>query len=83
MYDVLAVLFLASWLVSVVITALKGKYGFAVGGVFITILWYVGAIRLAKPDSFWARKLYAPGSDKLTESQARFASDGTFRTDEF
>ena len=31
-----------------------------------------GAIRLAKPDSTWALKNYAEGSDKLHRSEARF-----------
>jgi bacteriorhodopsin len=38
------------------VTALKGKWGFFFLGLFIGPLWIIGAIRPAKPDSYWARK---------------------------
>jgi len=52
------------------ICALKGKWGFALAGVIIHVLWYVGAIRLAKPASWWARRFYSPY--KLGEAARRF-----------
>jgi hypothetical protein len=52
------------------LTALKGKYGMFVGGFLLGILWIVAAIRLAMPDSVWARTFYGP--DKLGESVRRF-----------
>jgi hypothetical protein len=52
------------------ITGLKGKYGYLAVGVFIHVLWWIGAIRLAKPDSVWARRFYAP--DKLDRAYVRF-----------
>jgi hypothetical protein len=39
-----------------VVTALKGKWGFFFLGLFIGPLWIIGAIRPANPDSYWARK---------------------------
>ena len=38
------------------VTALKGKWGLFFLGLFIGPLWFVGAIRPAKSDSYWARK---------------------------
>jgi hypothetical protein len=54
----------------VTLTALKGKYGMLIGGFLLGILWIVGSIRLAKPDSVWARTFYGP--DELGESLRRF-----------
>jgi hypothetical protein len=45
---------------SIVVCALKGKWGMVTGGLVIHILWSVGAIRLAKPNSWWARRYYGP-----------------------
>lgn len=59
-------------LVFVVIAALKGKIYFAIIGVFLPILAIVGALRLAEPDSAWARKFYPTNSRKLKASVARY-----------
>jgi hypothetical protein len=40
-----------------------------VGGFLLGILWIIAAIRLAMPDSVWARTFYGP--DKLGESLRR------------
>lgn len=53
------------------IAALKGKYTCAVVGVPIPLVSLVAAIRLAEPDSPWARRRYAPGSGKLARATAR------------
>jgi lysyl-tRNA synthetase class 2 len=53
------------------ITALKGKYWTALASMFIPIFGWVGAIRLAKPDSPWARRRYQQGSAKLAKATAR------------
>lgn len=47
----------------------KGKYSTAIVGVFIPIFAWVGAIRLARPRSTWARRRYSPA--KLEKSTAR------------
>ena len=64
---------LAGFLVSVataIITGLKGKYGFLAAGLLLGIFWIVGAIRLAKPDSWWAKQVY--GQEKLRRARERF-----------
>ena len=53
------------------IAALKGKYIAAVVGVPIPLVSLVAAIRLAEPDSPWARRRYASGSRKLVRATAR------------
>jgi hypothetical protein len=40
--------------------------------MFIPPIGYVGAIRLAKPTSFWARRRYEPDGDKMKTAQERF-----------
>jgi hypothetical protein len=49
---------LVIWALPLVVTVLKGKYGMAFFGVAFHFLWWIGAIRLAMPDSFWARRFY-------------------------
>ena len=53
------------------IAALKGKYISAVVGVPVPLISLVAAIRLAEPDSPWARRRYPPGSRKLARATAR------------
>lgn len=54
-----------------VLVALKGKYSAAVVGMFIPPVAYVAAIRLANPDSWWARRRYDPEGRKLAKAKAR------------
>jgi signal peptidase I len=42
------------------VTALKGKWGVFALGFLVWPAWVLGAIRLAKPDSWWARRFYPP-----------------------
>ena len=42
------------------ITALKGKWGTLVVGL-VSFAWLFGAVRLARPDSFWDRRFYDEG----------------------
>lgn len=51
---------------------LKGKNQIALIGIFVPFLALVGAIRLAKPGSWWARRRYAAGSRKDRRSRDRF-----------
>lgn len=56
------------------INLLKGKFGFAFAGIIgvLNFLWWVGAIRLAKPNSWWARRYYVGDrAHKLQEAIAR------------
>jgi hypothetical protein len=50
---------------------LKGKIWCAVLGVYIGVIAVVGAIRLARPGSYWARSRYPAGSRKLAKAVAR------------
>jgi hypothetical protein len=59
-------------LVPSVITAVKGKPIVAIIGLFIWVVAIAGAVRLAKPNSPWARRRYQPGSAKLARAEARF-----------
>lgn len=57
-------------LIIAVINVLKGKYWFAViGFLAVGLLGLIGAIRLAKPNSRWARGY---DEDKLLEAMNRF-----------
>jgi hypothetical protein len=69
-------LIIAAWISAylglLVTTFLKGKTWMAVisiviGGPFVTIF---GAARLAKPNSWWARRFYDP--TKISRSHTRF-----------
>ena len=53
------VITLAVVFVLATITLLKGKFWTALFGVFVPLLFIVGAIRLARPGSPWARWRYA------------------------
>jgi hypothetical protein len=55
-----------------VVAALKGKYVSAVVGVLVPLVGIVAAIRLAKPESPWARRWYAEGSRRRSRATARF-----------
>ena len=53
------------------VAVLKGKIVMGVAGVLLPPVGLIGAVRLAKPGSFWARRRYAPGSRKLARAIAR------------
>lgn len=56
-----------------VVTFLKGKWTFAFVGLLFWPLAVIGALRLARPASLWARKFY--GVTKATRSRARYPED--------
>jgi hypothetical protein len=58
-------------IVFAVVAFLKGKAKLGAFGVFIPGLAFVAALRLAKPDSLWARRFYVGA--KLKRSKARAA----------
>lgn len=58
----------------VFIAAIKGKIFTAIFGVFVPFVSLIGAIRLAEPDSIWAKKFYKPHSKKLQKSKKRYAN---------
>lgn len=58
----------------VVIAALKGKVYVSIFGVFIAPLAILGALRLAKPKSLYARHFYAHNRAKRKRSVRRYKS---------
>lgn len=71
---------LGAWVTPMVIASLKGKNGLVLAGLLVggAIVWWIGAIRLAKPDSYWARRYYDQG--KRERSEARFGAGGRIGT---
>jgi len=65
------VVVLAVNLTFTVICLLKGKTWSGVIGVYIGLIAFVGAIRLARPGSPWARRRYPAGSRKEAKAIAR------------
>jgi hypothetical protein len=55
------------------VAILKGKIVMGVAGVLFPIVGLIGAIRVAKPGSFWAKRRYEPGSRKLARAERRYA----------
>ncbi len=53
------------------IALLKGKFVLGLAGVFVPLLAIVGATRLARPHSPWARWRYAGDAAKLARARAR------------
>lgn len=56
-----------------VVAILKGKPLLGLTGLFIPLFSLAGAVRLAAPDSWWARRRYPPEGSRMTRSRARFA----------
>jgi hypothetical protein len=59
-------------LVLSVICLLKGKMVPGVVGVVFSVIAVVGAIRLAKPDSWWGRRRYTRRPRRMARAQRRF-----------
>jgi hypothetical protein len=55
-----------------VICLLKGKIATGLVGLPLPFIGLIGAIRLAKPTSYWARRFY--GANKMDKAQARFGA---------
>ncbi len=51
---------------------LKGRTVLGVVGVFVPVVAAVGAVRLARPHSYWARRRYPEGSGRRRRSESRF-----------
>jgi hypothetical protein len=65
------------WLVLIVvpatITALKGQWAlFAAGWLTLGMVWWIAALRLARPRSWWSRRFYGP--DKLARARSRYGA---------
>jgi hypothetical protein len=55
----------------IIVLLYKGKYFMALISLFIPMVGWVGAIRLARPNSRWARRRYENKPKKLQKSQVR------------
>ena len=58
----------------VLLAIYKGKPVVAALGVMVPFLATISAVRLAKPQSPWARRRYADGSSKLRRAEERFGA---------
>jgi hypothetical protein len=59
----------------------KGKLGTGVIGIVAPTVAFIGAIRLARPNSVWSHRRYREGSDKLARACAReVAFDARWRS---
>ncbi|MDX6741401.1 hypothetical protein [Actinocorallia sp. A-T 12471] len=54
-----------------IVSVLKGKTWLGLAGLFIGFLALLGAFRLARPGSPWARRFYPNGSRKMTRAARR------------
>jgi hypothetical protein len=54
-----------------VVNLAKGKYFMALIGLFIPFVGWFGAIRIARPNSRWARSRYADNPKKLKKAEER------------
>ncbi|HEY3674175.1 MAG TPA: hypothetical protein VGN51_24820 [Acidimicrobiia bacterium] len=57
------------WLI--IVSVMKGKYKLALFGAFVPLFALVAALRLARPESRWAKRRYSPG--KLARAEQRTA----------
>ena len=55
----------------IVVSVMKGKYKLALFGAFIPLCALVAAVRLARPESRWAKRRYGP--EKLARAEKRTA----------
>ena len=55
------------------VAVLKGKFFMGVAGMLFLPIGLIGAIRVAKPDSPWARRRYPEGSPRRIVSERRYA----------
>jgi hypothetical protein len=65
------VAFVAITLGACAVAAFKGKLYSALTGIFIPFIGWIAAVRLACPDSPWAKRRYEPGGRKLAEATRR------------
>ena len=53
------------------ICAAKGKLGTAVAGLAVPLIAYVGALRIARPSSPWAKRAYVKHPKRMEKSEKR------------
>ncbi|MFC6237878.1 hypothetical protein [Longivirga aurantiaca] len=74
---IFTMVFLVTHIGLCILCMLKGKPITGLIGLPVPFFAYVGAIRLAKPTSFWARRWYGP--KKMARAEARFAENRSKR----
>jgi len=74
---VVTVLFVLGHIGLCILCMLKGKPITGLIGLPVPLFGYIGAIRLAKPSSFWAKRWYGP--KKMARAEARFADNRSKR----
>lgn len=67
----LGLILIGGLLTAAVVCAMKGKWVFFAFGWFSGVWWIVGAMRLAKPQSRWAKRRY--GDVDLERARERFS----------
>jgi hypothetical protein len=68
-----AVLWIVFIIAPLTVTALKRQWLlFAAGWLTVGIVWWIASLRLARPESWWARRFYGP--DKLSRAEARYGT---------
>jgi hypothetical protein len=72
METLFVVVFVGLFLASGVVTGLKGKPWLLLLGLVIGWCWIFGSLRIAKPQSWWARRFY--DESKLMQSRMRFGT---------
>ena len=70
---VLAPILVVVFLLFVLISMSKGKLIMGLVGIFIPLVAIIGALRVARPESMWAKRRYATRPAKLAKAEARNA----------
>jgi hypothetical protein len=66
-----------------IVSVIKGKLVFGIVGLFLPVFTVLGAFRLAKPESIWARRRYRKRPKKLARSVARYGGKRKERMERF
>jgi hypothetical protein len=63
---------IAASLIAAVVAILKGRIVLGAAGVFLLPVGLLGAVRLARPGSPWARRRYAEGGEQMSRARRRY-----------
>ncbi len=69
----LIILFILLPIPAAVVAAMKGRWFLFVAGFIFSGVWIVTSLRLAEPDSWWARRFY--DEEKLLRSKRRYLTE--------
>jgi hypothetical protein len=69
---------IAASLLAAVVAILKGRIVLGSIGLFLMPVGLLGAMRLARPGSPWARRRYSAGGDRMRRAQQRFERESRF-----